>query len=44
MGNLSRKLFYIFLLGLSTYAWWHFNAMMKRKLEEAEKPPAKPGT
>ena len=34
--GLARKLFYIFLLGASTYAWWKFNSTIKRRLDEEE--------
>jgi len=27
-----EKMFYLFLLGLSTYAWWRFTSSLKRKV------------
>lgn len=32
--SLGRKLLYIFLLGLTTYAWWRINAEIKRRIIE----------
>jgi len=36
MDKMVKKLLYIFLLGLSTYAWWKFTSGIKRKMEEIE--------
>ena len=36
MDSTAKKLFYIFLLGLNTYAWWRLNSAIKRRLDELE--------
>jgi len=36
MEGAVKKAIYIFLLGLGTYAWWHFTASIRRKLDEKE--------
>ena len=37
MGRLARKAFYIFLLGVSTYAWWKLTRALKEKMDEADR-------
>ena len=36
MGDLAKKGFYIFLLGLATYGWWRIVGAIKRKINEIE--------
>lgn len=35
-NKMLKKAFYIFLLGLSTYAWWKLTQGIKKKLDEAD--------
>ena len=37
VGNVVKKGFYLFLLGLTTYGWWKVLGFIKRKLEEADR-------
>ena len=37
VGNVVKKGFYLFLLGLTTYGWWKVLGFIKRKLEEVDR-------